>query len=103
MSGKRPKREVKDVTIKEIFAVRDSLLAAAAEDKKEAIHMACQGLFKCPKELKEEGKKKCFENIKAKLTALGGVFAKAKKGGGSRARSKSRSKSKSKRSKSKKR
>jgi hypothetical protein len=102
-SKKRPKREVKDVTIKEIFAVRDELLAkAVTDDAKKEIHMACKGLFGCPKDPKEEGKKKCFEGIKAKLTALGGVFPKAKKGGG-RARSRSRSRGKAKRSKSKRR
>jgi hypothetical protein len=87
----RQKKPIKDADIIEIFAIRDSLIEKASDEKeKESIHLACKGIFKCPKSATAAEKKKCFDSIKKKLDALGG---KKKKGGRRKSRSKSRSKS----------
>jgi hypothetical protein len=109
----RKKRPVTDPDILSVFAMRDKMLESAKSDtEKEAVHMACKGLFGCPKSASAAEKKKCFDNIKSKLEALkkgtakgaamgGTCGSKYKMGGrkrrsGSKSRSRSRSKSRSK-------
>jgi hypothetical protein len=86
------KRIIKDETILELFKLRDKLLGdVKTDDEKLAVHMACKGIFKCPKSTTAVEKTKCFDSIKKKLNELGGK--KAKVGGGS-CKVKSRAKSK---------
>ena len=108
----RKKRPVTDPDILSVFAMRDKMLESAKSDtEKEAVHMACKGLFGCPKSASAAEKKKCFDNIKSKLEALkkgtakgaamGGTCGTKAMGGrkrrsGSKSRSRSRSKSRSK-------
>ena len=99
-SGKK-KKVIKDSNIKEIFAIRDKLLLEAkTESEKENIHMACKGIFACPKHATDAEKSKCFADIRKKLEVLMGVKVKkgscdSAMGGRKRNRSRSRSKSKS--------
>ncbi len=89
----RPKKVIKDSDIIEIFAIRDKLLSeATTEEAKETIHMACKGIFKCPKSATAAEKTKCFTNIRKKLDALSGK--KKKTGGKKRSKSRSRQRSK---------
>jgi hypothetical protein len=87
--SRRRKRVIKDTDILAILKVRDDLLANTTDEaKKEEIHMACKGLFACPKSATDAEKSKCFDTVRSKLKKLGGKLS-----GGARRKSRSRSRS----------
>ncbi len=86
--SKRKKKGPKQEKAKKIIELRDTILASidpSDTEKREAVGMACKGMYKCDKEVDE----KCLDGILSKLTKL-------KSGGGkSRSRSSSRTRSRS--------
>lgn len=100
-SSRKKKRKITDSNILEVFALRDKLLESTSDEaEKEKIHMACKGLFSCPKFATDAEKSKCFTDIKKKLEAMHGhAPSKSKKAAsvaGGRKHRKTRSKSRSK-------
>jgi len=94
-ASRKRKRVIKDEDILEILKTRDELLAKTTDPaKQEEIHMACKGLFACPKSATDAEKVKCFDAVRSKLKKLG-----SKLSGGSRRR-KSRKRTTRKRSSS---
>jgi hypothetical protein len=85
--SRRKKKGPSQEKSKKIIELRDKLLESVDPtdtEKREAIGMACKGMYKCDKEVDE----KCLDGILAKLTKL-------KTGGARKSRSKSRSRSRS--------
>ncbi len=89
--AKKKSNKPKPADLQAVLDLRNKILESTPEDQKVKVHEDCKGLYSCHKQASEEEKRKCYENIIAKLKKheVKGS-AKIKKGKGERSRSRSK-------------